>query len=205
MSVTDSSTREILRAVQSSRNSPRSSIRSGFSSNQDNGSGPRPTPPTLSFMTQAFGAPGPRGISIGSQNKSLPSSNCFNPRLPGAFRPQLSLSSPNQGPGRPTGFVMKRALHSTGERSIETEIEALRRLQGSMHIAQPSVLLDDPRFSQAISGLSGPALVMEWIEHGLLYNLLERRGDVDEPLPNRVLWCLFLCCKFSHTLSLGTS
>lgn len=64
-----------------------------------------------------------------------------------------------------------------------------------MHIAQPSHVLDDPRWNTLTRPLRGPTLLMEWIENGLLWDFYERRAGSDEPLPNRLLWSLFLCCK----------
>ncbi|KAI1269206.1 hypothetical protein F5Y18DRAFT_423450 [Xylariaceae sp. FL1019] len=96
-------------------------------------------------------------------------------------------------PTKRTRFVMKRALAPTGERSINQEIDVLNRLRGSMHIAQPSALIDDRRLKNILAGLRGPALVMEWIENGLLQKFLERKADEEAPLPNRMLWSIFLC------------
>ncbi len=64
-----------------------------------------------------------------------------------------------------------------------------------MHIAQPSHVLDDPRWNSVIQSLKGPTLLMDWIDNGLLWTFYERRSELDEPLPNRLLWSLFLCCK----------
>ena len=64
-----------------------------------------------------------------------------------------------------------------------------------MHIVQPSHIIDDPRWNTVIQHLTGPTLVMEWIENGLLWSFYERRAEVDEPLPNRLLWAFSLCRK----------
>lgn len=115
---------------------------------------------------------------------------------------------------------MKRSLAEVGEKNITIEIDALdvrriacelrhswydvtphelifelQRLRRSMHIAQPSHVIDDPRWNSLMGHLQGPTLLMEWIENGLLWDLYEKKAGSDEPLPNRLLWSLFLCCK----------
>ncbi|KAI0910810.1 hypothetical protein F4823DRAFT_637250 [Ustulina deusta] len=92
-----------------------------------------------------------------------------------------------------TRFVLKRSLAEVGEANIKKEIDVLDRLRGSMHIAQPSHVLDDPRWNSVIQSLKGPTLLMDWIDNGLLWTFYERRSELDEPLPNRLLWSLFLC------------
>ncbi|KAI1749458.1 hypothetical protein F4782DRAFT_549735 [Xylaria castorea] len=76
---------------------------------------------------------------------------------------------------RTSRFVMKRSLAEVGEKNITTEIDAL----------------DAP--APVIRPLKGPTLLMEWIENGLLWDFYEKRSELDEPLPNRLLWSLFLC------------
>lgn len=92
---------------------------------------------------------------------------------------------------------MKRSLAEVGEKNITIEIDALDvrriRLRRSMHIAQPSHVIDDPRWNSLMGHLQGPTLLMEWIENGLLWDLYEKKAGSDEPLPNRLLWSLFLC------------
>ncbi|KAI8945110.1 hypothetical protein F4801DRAFT_598362 [Xylaria longipes] len=119
---------------------------------------------------------------------------------------QLSLTSPPRRRGLSTSgassskkrakitrFVIKRSLAEVGEKNITTEIDALDRLRGCMHIAQPSRMLNNPRWNRVIKPLEGPTLLMEWIENGLLWDFYEKRSELDEPLPNRLLWSLFLC------------
>ncbi|KAI1302766.1 hypothetical protein F5Y03DRAFT_407502 [Xylaria venustula] len=109
---------------------------------------------------------------------------------PYAPQPRRLAVSPNT-----TRFVLKRSLERIGEGSIRREVDALDRLRGSMHIAQPSHIVDDPRWNNLMQSLQGPSLVMEWIDNGLLWSFYERRAEVDEPLPNRLLWSLFLCYR----------
>ncbi|KAI2641202.1 hypothetical protein GGS21DRAFT_362610 [Xylaria nigripes] len=101
-----------------------------------------------------------------------------------------------------TRFVMKRSLASVGEKNILTEIDALNRLRGSMHIAQPSHILDSPRWNRAVASLKGPVLLMDWIENGLLCDFTKKNAESNEPLPNRLLWFLFLClCRMVVALT----
>ncbi|KAI0508649.1 hypothetical protein F5B22DRAFT_649743 [Xylaria bambusicola] len=107
-----------------------------------------------------------------------------------------------RGSQHTTRFVMKRSLTEAGESNITKEIDLLNRLRGSMHIAQPSHVIDNPRWNSILPFLNGPTLVMDWIENGLLWTFYERRAQVDEPLPNRLLWALFLClCRMVVALT----
>ncbi|KAI3316813.1 hypothetical protein HD806DRAFT_527615 [Xylariaceae sp. AK1471] len=118
----------------------------------------------------------------------------YTPRASGPPAPALSSRRQENTSGEPvTRFVLKRSLTKGGEGNVTREIDALNRLRGSMHIAQPSGILNNPRWNRAIASLEGPALVMDWIENGLLWTFYERRCELDEPLPNRMLWCFFLC------------
>ncbi|KAI0444257.1 hypothetical protein F4803DRAFT_560965 [Xylaria telfairii] len=94
-------------------------------------------------------------------------------------RLSTSGSDPPKKRTKITRFVMKRSL--------------AERLRGCMHIAQPSRVLRNPRWNRVIKPLKGPTLLMDWIENGLLWDFYEKRSEFDEPLPNRLLWCLFLC------------
>ncbi|KAL7622426.1 hypothetical protein AAE478_007931 [Parahypoxylon ruwenzoriense] len=102
----------------------------------------------------------------------------------------------NSGPSlerrKPRRFVIKRSLTEQGQRNIEQEINALQQLRGAMHIAQP-FRLEGEQSSRGISYLTGPILLMEWIGNGLIHDLLDRVADWGQPLPNRLLWRLFLC------------
>ncbi|KAI0602367.1 kinase-like domain-containing protein [Biscogniauxia sp. FL1348] len=93
-------------------------------------------------------------------------------------------------------FVMKRSLNAQAERNLKQEIEVLKRFSASMHISRP-FYVDDGRLESTISYMDGPTLLTEWIEGGLLYDFIQRLGDREQPLPNRMLWRLFLCfCRF---------
>ncbi|KAI0470368.1 hypothetical protein F4859DRAFT_515893 [Xylaria cf. heliscus] len=108
-------------------------------------------------------------------------------------RSSTSGASPPKKRMKITRFVMKRSLAEVGEKSITTEIDALDRLRGCMHIAQPSRVLNSSRWNRLIRPLKGPTLLMDWIENGMLWDFYEKRSELDEPLPNRLLWSLFLC------------
>ncbi|KAI1740132.1 hypothetical protein F4680DRAFT_465896 [Xylaria scruposa] len=115
------------------------------------------------------------------------------PSLPEVAPPGPSRTERPKKRAKTARFVMKRSLAEVGEKNITTEIDALDRLRGCMHIAQPSRVLNSTRWNRVIRPLKGPTLLMEWIENGLLWDFYEKRSEFDEPLPNRLLWSLFLC------------
>ncbi|RYP93295.1 hypothetical protein DL770_000584 [Monosporascus sp. CRB-9-2] len=90
-------------------------------------------------------------------------------------------------------FVMKRSLNEKGRENISLEIEFLR---GAIHVSQP-FHIDDTESGNTWVYLKGPTLFIEWLDNGLLYDFIERVGDWGAPLPNRMLWRLFLCRKYS--------
>lgn len=51
--------------------------------------------------------------------------------------------------------------------------------------------------SASLIGLSGPVLVMEYLENSDLARLHYRLNKYKADVPNRILWAFFLCCKFS--------
>ncbi|KAI1113369.1 hypothetical protein F5Y14DRAFT_462428 [Nemania sp. NC0429] len=150
-----------------------------------------------------YRAPRPQPLPLPSQ-QNIPSPRYLDPLrrrsrspernpIPQPARIRLE-SVPRERKSRTvTRFIMKRSLAEVGEKNIAIEIDALDRLRRSMHIAQPSHVLDDPRWDSLTRPLRGPMLLMEWIENGLLWDFYERRAGSDEPLPNRLLWSLFLC------------
>ncbi|KAI0109205.1 hypothetical protein GGR51DRAFT_570042 [Nemania sp. FL0031] len=177
---------------------------------------------TLQMVMKSDGTPESASPSTASQAPGLqplpslldmPSSRSFNPmswasgppglypvsQLPGSFS-GLSLSTGStQSTKR---FVLKRSLAEVGEKNITKEIDTLDRLRGSMHIAQPSHVLDTPVWNQVTQSLKGPTLLMDWIENGLLWRFYEKRSELDQPLPNRLLWALFLClCRMVVALA----
>ncbi|KAI1361487.1 hypothetical protein F5Y08DRAFT_347797 [Xylaria arbuscula] len=136
-------------------------------------------------------------------NQFNPMSRGLVPSFGPSFRPSLGRGSQiPRASQSATRFVMKRSLAEVGENNITKEIDTLNRLRGSMHIAQPSHVIDDPRWNNVMQSLKGPTLVMDWIDHGLLWSFYERRAEIDEPLPNRLLWALFLClCRMVVALT----
>lgn len=89
-----------------------------------------------------------------------------------------------------------------------------QKLRGAAHIVQILAFddgLSQPLFAQIIRmigqfllplgskweaigpGLSGPTVVMEYIENGNLEEFFRRARDQEIRLPNRVLWSFFLC------------
>ncbi|KAI5925996.1 kinase-like domain-containing protein [Camillea tinctor] len=105
--------------------------------------------------------------------------------------------SPHRTPSRSVRrFVMKRSLNEQAERNLAQEVKVLERFKASMHISRP-FYIDDGKLENALSYINGPTLLTEWIEGGLLYDFIQRLGNRDRPLPNRMLWRLFLCfCRF---------
>ncbi|KAI0964876.1 hypothetical protein F4678DRAFT_486067 [Xylaria arbuscula] len=161
------------------------------------------------FMVERIIAQGSWGFTLQIMMRSNERPNMFSMSALGTalgLQPLPSLYAPQPRPlavsSNTTRFVLKRSLERVGENSIRREVDALDRLRGSMHIAQPSHIVDDPRWNTMMQSLEGPSLVMEWIENGLLWSFYERRAEVDEPLPNRLLWTLFLClCRMVVALA----
>ncbi|KAI1296239.1 kinase-like domain-containing protein [Xylaria venustula] len=83
------------------------------------------------------------------------------------------------------------------DREIENQqpqrrrLRLLRRLATSLsreprrHHPQPS--------SDFLIGLSGPTLVLDYLENGTLDRLLSKLQQANKAVPNRVLWSIFLC------------
>ncbi|RWA12632.1 hypothetical protein EKO27_g2455 [Xylaria grammica] len=104
------------------------------------------------------------------------------------FAPQLP--RPPRPPRRPesvTRFVLKRSLAEVGEKNITKEIDALDRLRGYTHFAQPSHVLEDTRWQKVSQDLKGPTLLMDWVENGLLWAFYEKRMVVGLAWPARDL------------------
>ncbi|CAJ2513951.1 Uu.00g020700.m01.CDS01 [Anthostomella pinea] len=89
-------------------------------------------------------------------------------------------------------FVMKRALTQRSEKNLRQEVSVLRRFAAAMHISRP-FLTTEGQEGNKVPYLQGPTLFTEWVDNGLLFDFIERVGDWDQPLPNRILWRLFLC------------
>ncbi|GAW14528.1 hypothetical protein ANO14919_039310 [Xylariales sp. No.14919] len=109
-------------------------------------------------------------------------------RGPFGFAPQLP--RPPRPPRRPesvTRFVLKRSLAEVGEKNITKEIDALDRLRGYTHFAQPSHVLEDTRWQTVSQALKGPTLLMDWVENGLLWAFYEKRMVVGLAWPARDL------------------
>lgn len=71
----------------------------------------------------------------------------------------------------------------------ETELAFLTMLSGAEHIIQ---LIGD---GQASIEPYGIALLLEYVGHGDLSNLIHRVKGGDVQIPNRLLWSFFLCCE----------
>ncbi|KAI0376439.1 kinase-like domain-containing protein [Hypomontagnella monticulosa] len=101
-------------------------------------------------------------------------------------------SGPSLLPKKVKRFVIKRALTEGAQANLRRELGFLQQLQGSMNIQQLYHVEGEP-VAGTISWLKGPSLVSEWIENGLIQDLLGRIADWNQPLPNRMLWRIFLC------------
>jgi serine/threonine protein kinase len=91
-------------------------------------------------------------------------------------------------------FVMKRAMEDRDAISqLRNEIKVLRLLAGSQHIVQiiPSLdLEDDAEFRRELT------LITEYLPNGTLDRLITRLESRSNYVPNRLLWRVFLCCKY---------
>lgn len=120
----------------------------------------------------------------------------------------ISKPSPTSQPVQE--FILKRAYNTEQEAKLRKEIAfvqvcwtshvaslkliLIQRFRGDMHVAQFFSLEGEP--IDSISYLKGPTLLTEWIGNGTLKELIVKRADWGKPLPNRMLWRLFLCCKY---------
>ncbi|KAI0014469.1 kinase-like domain-containing protein [Xylariaceae sp. FL0662B] len=87
-------------------------------------------------------------------------------------------------------FVVKHALGDERQvMALKNEIRMLQRLQGASHILQPFLIIDNP----LLVAFHCPSLVTEYVENGSLSDLIDRVTDSRQPLPNRLLWRVFLC------------
>ncbi|KAI4859475.1 hypothetical protein F4820DRAFT_466968 [Hypoxylon rubiginosum] len=101
----------------------------------------------------------------------------------------ISKPSPTSQPVQE--FILKRAYNTEQEAKLRKEIAFVQRFRGDMHVAQFFSLEGEP--IDSISYLKGPTLLTEWIGNGTLKELIVKRADWGKPLPNRMLWRLFLC------------
>ncbi|KAI1147736.1 hypothetical protein F4825DRAFT_471095 [Nemania diffusa] len=134
---------------------------------------------------------------------------------------------------RPRRLVVKRSLYDTFSDDLESEIEIMKKVNGSAHVARVIASSRDSRpelrpgffgrlifwFSRRqrnfLVGLPGSTLILEYLEHGILNDVIfkirdrnleedaeedaeenaEKNAEEDggRPLPNRLLWRWFLC------------
>ncbi|KAH9904321.1 kinase-like domain-containing protein [Xylariomycetidae sp. FL2044] len=121
------------------------------------------------------------------------------------------------GGGRSRRFAVKRAVDDSSARELRNEIAYLQRVNGAEHIARLIAYRDDTapnrsgirarlrrffRRRQALTrripgaflmGLTGPVLVIEYLENNTVRRLFQRAGARNRELPNRLLWAFFLC------------
>ncbi|KAI0594642.1 hypothetical protein F4775DRAFT_606056 [Biscogniauxia sp. FL1348] len=104
--------------------------------------------------------------------------------------------------GQVRELVVKRVMKDnskglTYERTkcLEKEIQILTALQGAEHIVQRVVLNPDPLqkpLPGEQTGITGPYLVMEKLRLGTLDAFIRKYAEAPYPIPNRVLWAIFL-------------
>lgn len=63
-------------------------------------------------------------------------------------------------------------------------------MRGMVHIARPYFPNPNPLYA-----LSRPSLVVEWVENGPLKQFYDRVVSEEMPIPNRMLFHFFACCK----------
>ncbi|KAI1339616.1 hypothetical protein F5Y15DRAFT_423851 [Xylariaceae sp. FL0016] len=101
-----------------------------------------------------------------------------------------------------------RVYDARAEGDELSELEGLRReagwlkkLRGCGHVIQTLDVAADPllRTPPGIRSVGSSLwLYMEFAPNGTLYDFIERNKELyDRPLPNRLLWRLFMCCR-SH-------
>ncbi|KAI0477763.1 hypothetical protein GGR56DRAFT_692537 [Xylariaceae sp. FL0804] len=89
-------------------------------------------------------------------------------------------------------LVVKRALGGEhlklDEDCLRVEINWLRQLGGSLHIVRMLFGKDEMG-----DGLPGPMCILEYVPNGSIGDLIVNLSDMEETIPNRVLWAFFLC------------
>lgn len=112
-------------------------------------------------------------------------------------------------------FVLKCVLDGDekAEENLEEEIKHLKAsdghqatyhilppltfcktLRGAKHIVR--ILSDNtPDFGMGPTTFPGKSMVMEYLEHGSMRRLIDKLSTLAHPLPNRILWSIFLCCR----------
>ncbi|KAI0015182.1 hypothetical protein F4780DRAFT_110185 [Xylariomycetidae sp. FL0641] len=98
-------------------------------------------------------------------------------------------------------FAVKIAHGNAGVDKIQKEIELTKRMYGAAHVAQPVVSMGDMLKPNSDMANYPPwmriFLVTNWIDgislDAFLHRLTMRQMYGAPPVPNRVLWILFLC------------
>ncbi|KAI1777214.1 kinase-like domain-containing protein [Hypoxylon cercidicola] len=110
----------------------------------------------------------------------------------GGFALKMAMiNDPSPVPRPVQRFVIKRAYNKQQADKLQEEIQIVQKFRGNMHVAQLIVLPGES--TDGISYLNGPTLMTDWIGNGTVKDLIAKRSDWRQPLPNRVLWRLFLC------------
>ncbi|KAI0881488.1 uncharacterized protein GGS22DRAFT_196436 [Annulohypoxylon maeteangense] len=89
--------------------------------------------------------------------------------------------------GEERKFVLKAAANCT-DASIRAESAWVNRLEYAAHVSNPIHLSNTP-----LLHLGAPYFIAEYLPHGTLVRFQERAIKAKLPLPNRILWSIFLC------------
>ncbi|CAJ2513050.1 Uu.00g011690.m01.CDS01 [Anthostomella pinea] len=96
-------------------------------------------------------------------------------------------------------FVVKFATRSTEGTSneMQTEIRIAKKLYGALHIAQPIVDEGEMRkldnLPENADKLFSLLLCTEFLPNGTLFTFRMKAMNAEQPIPNRILWMIFLC------------
>lgn len=94
-------------------------------------------------------------------------------------------------------FVVKRAIGAHCVGTVETEVEVLTWLMGALHIVQGVI---PPKTKDIETHLTGPTLITEYLHNGSLVRFMEGLTMNKRKVPNRLLWRIFLCCRYDQDL-----
>ncbi|ETS76750.1 hypothetical protein PFICI_12137 [Pestalotiopsis fici W106-1] len=105
------------------------------------------------------------------------------------------------GPDRVAVKVPAMPELRTAKSEMIPEKEALRLFSGAMHVVQildmrENVVGADPLSRDIKDAPMMPVsgwMYLEWLDNGTLHSFLQKARDVERPVPNRLLWRIFMC------------
>ncbi|KAI1819272.1 kinase-like domain-containing protein [Xylaria intraflava] len=124
----------------------------------------------------------------------------------GAYGVAILVKERNAKDGYRRRVMLKRAL-TAGVDELKVEIETLKLLRGSAHVATILASCTDltdamgkeipntdfRSIFKTLNGLGGPAFVQEYCPNGTLESLRQRAIARNIEVPNRLLWRVYLC------------